>query len=62
MCAYETLSKYLLAAIFAILGLGLTVLGVTLIPFIGILMAIPLFGLAGYFLSTRLNQECKLSF
>jgi hypothetical protein len=39
-----------LGAVFILLGLMFTVLGVTFLPIIGIIMAIPLLGLSLYFL------------
>jgi hypothetical protein len=39
-----------LGAVFSLLGLMFTVLGVTFLPIIGIIMAIPLMGLSLYFL------------
>ena len=44
------LGGLVLGAVFSLLGLMFTVLGVTFLPIIGIIMAIPLMGLSLYFL------------
>lgn len=53
------LGGLVLGAVFSLLGLMFTVLGVTFLPIIGIIMAIPLLGLSLYFLRPLVQITIK---
>lgn len=53
------LGGLVLGAVFILLGLMFTVLGVTFLPIIGIIMAIPLLGLSLYFLRPLVQVTIK---
>lgn len=60
-CSLQTMSKYILGAVFLGLSTVFVVLGFTLFPIFGFLLALPLAGLALYFFKTRLNDQCELN-
>lgn len=59
-CVPQTISKLTLAVVFTLLGLGAVVVGLTVLPFIGLLLSIPFFGLAFYFYRTHLTRQCEI--
>ena len=59
-CVREHFSKLLLATILLIGGIGFGVIGITVLPFIGLLIAIPMLVLAGYFYRVHLNERCSI--
>lgn len=59
-CTSQTISKYLLGLIFLGLSVVFVILGFTLFPIFGLLLAIPVAGLAIYIFQTRLNDQCEL--
>nr|WP_320015158.1 hypothetical protein [uncultured Desulfobacter sp.] len=61
-CTSEKVSKYFLAGLFIVLSLGLVVMGVTFLPFIGFVLAVPVLAIAFIFIRTRLNDQCNLDF
>ncbi len=61
-CVSQKISKYLLGAVLGIAALGLVIIGVTILPIIGIVMAIPVIVLAVYIVQSRLNRECEIDF
>ncbi len=59
-CVIERPAKIAIAMALVLMALGMTVVGVVLIPVIGVFMAIPVFVLAGYFAFSPRSQECTL--
>ena len=59
-CLPQRLSKLLLGMLFILLGLGTFLIGLTVLPVIGILLSLPLFYLAYYFIRAHLNRECEI--
>ena len=59
-CVVERPAKIAIAAALVLMALGMSIIGVTLLPFIGLLMAIPVFALAGFFAFSPQSQECTL--
>lgn len=59
-CLIERPAKFAIAAALGLMALGMSVIGVTLLPFIGLLMAVPVFGLAGFFAFSPRSRECTL--
>lgn len=61
-CVPQTISKYLLGILLAIGAIGLIIIGVTLLPIVGLVMALPVIGLAVYVFQSRLNDQCEIDF
>jgi hypothetical protein len=59
-CVPERFSKLLLATILLLGGIGFSVIGITVLPVIGLLAAIPMLVLAGYFYRVHLNDRCNI--
>jgi hypothetical protein len=59
-CLPQKLSKLALGILFLIFGTGTAILGVTVLPLIGLVLAAPLFIIGIYFVRTHLNQKCEL--
>jgi hypothetical protein len=59
-CVPQKVSKLFLAMIFTLLGLGTAVIGAIVVPFFGLLFAIPFFGFAYYFYRSHLTNQCQL--
>jgi hypothetical protein len=59
-CMPERFSKLLLATILLLGGIGFGVIGITVLPFIGLVVAIPMLVLAGYFYRVHLNERCRI--
>ena len=60
-CLPQTISKLVLAAVFTLFGLGLVIIGLTVLPIIGLLLSLPVFALAFYFFHAHLNRECEIA-
>ncbi len=61
-CVPQKISKFMLASLLGIAALGLIVIGVTLLPILGIIMALPIIALAIYIFQTKLNDQCEIDF
>jgi len=59
-CMPERFSKLLLAAILLLGGIGFGVIGFTVLPVIGLLAAVPMLVLSGYFYRVHLNEKCRI--
>ena len=59
-CTSERFSKLLLATILLLGGIGFSVIGITVLPVIGLLVAVPMLVLAGYFYRVHLNEQCRI--
>ncbi|MGD8542175.1 MAG: hypothetical protein PVI27_03775 [Desulfobacteraceae bacterium] len=59
-CLPQKISKLALGILFLIFGTGTAILGVTVLPLIGLVLAAPLFIIGIYFVRTHLNQKCEL--
>ena len=59
-CLPQRLSMLTLGIIFTILGLGTVVVGITILPVIGLIFAVPLFCIAYYFYHTHLTGHCDI--
>nr|WP_320191561.1 hypothetical protein [uncultured Desulfobacter sp.] len=62
LCTSETFSKYFLGGLFGLFSLGLIVLGFTLLPVIGFVLALPVLAIGIFLIRTRLNDQCELDF
>ncbi len=59
-CLIERPASIGVAMILALIGTGFSVIGITVLPVLGILFAIPIFFLAGAFLFSEPSRECQL--
>ena len=59
-CLVERPAKFFIAAVLVLMALAMSVIGVTILPFFGLLMAIPVFALAAFFAFMPPSQECTL--
>ena len=60
VCLPERVSKLLLSVLLIAGGVGFLVIGVTVLPLIGFLFALPLLILGGYFYRVHLNERCRI--
>lgn len=61
-CVPQKISKYFLTTLLGLAALGLIVIGVTLLPIVGIIMAIPVIALAVYLFQSRMDDQCEIDF
>lgn len=61
-CLSQTISKYALSSVFVVFALGLVVLGVTILPIAGLILAVPVAGVAFILIRSRLNNQCQIDF
>jgi len=61
-CLSQRISKYLLSAVFGVFALGFVILGVTILPVVGLVMALPVVAVAIVLIRTRLNDQCQIDF
>ncbi|MCJ8498988.1 hypothetical protein [Desulfatitalea alkaliphila] len=59
-CMPEKISKAAIGIVFCLLGLGMVVLGLTILPYIGLFIAVPFFVLAFYFFRSHLTESCEI--
>lgn len=60
ICLPERFSKLILSLILLLGGIGFGVIGFTVLPLIGFLVAVPMLALAGYFYRVHLNERCRI--
>lgn len=60
LCLPERFSKLVLALILLLGGIGFGIIGFTVLPVVGFLVAIPMLALAGYFYRVHLNDRCRI--
>lgn len=61
-CVPQKISKYFLGLLFLSAALALLVIGVTILPFIGWLLALPVIAIALYIFRVHLNDQCEIDF
>lgn len=59
-CVPEKLSKFMIASLIMAAAAGLIVIGVTLLPVFGFVLAIPVIALSVYIFRLHLNKECQI--
>jgi hypothetical protein len=59
-CFIERLSKLGISITLLVFGLGLVVIGLTIIPVFGLVFAVPVLLASGYFIKAHLNRECQI--
>ena len=60
-CLPQKVTKLALGILFLLFGSGTAVLGVTILPVIGLILALPLFIVGIYFIRSHLNQKCEIA-
>lgn len=60
-CLPERITKLTIAVVLLLGGVGMLLLGFTVLPVIGFAAAVPMLILAGYFFYARLNEQCEIS-
>ena len=61
-CAPEKISKFMLGLIMMGFALALIIIGVTLLPVFGFILAVPVIALAIYIFRLHLNDQCEIDF
>ena len=60
-CFFERISNIGVGSALLLIALGFVVITVTILPPFGLLVAVPVMGLATLFLFARRSRECRLS-
>ena len=59
-CLFERVSHFGVGAALLFIAMGLTLIGVTVLPLIGFMAAVPVFVLSAYFFLAPKSRECAL--
>lgn len=59
-CLPQKISMLFLGITFTLLGMGAVVVGVTILPVVGLIFAVPFLCLAFYFYHTHLSSKCEI--
>ncbi|MCF6246128.1 MAG: hypothetical protein L3J69_02080 [Desulfobacula sp.] len=59
-CVPQKISKLMLGTIMLGAALGLIIIGVTLLPIFGFILAVPVVALAIYIFRLHLNDQCEI--
>lgn len=59
-CVPQKISKLLLGVVILAAAAGLILIGVTLLPVFGILLALPVIALSVYVFRLHLNDQCEI--
>lgn len=59
-CLPERISKLAVAILLLLAGIGLVVLGFTILPVFGLILAIPFLAFSFYFFRAHLNEKCEI--
>ena len=61
-CVPERFSKLMLGSLTLAAALALIILGITLLPVVGFILAVPVIILAIYIFRLHLNDQCEIDF
>ena len=61
-CVPQKISKFMMGSIMLAAAAALVVIGVTLLPIFGFVLAIPVIALAIYIFRLHLNDQCEIDF
>ncbi|SDU53969.1 hypothetical protein [Desulfobacula phenolica] len=59
-CVPQKISKLMLGSLMLIAALGLIIIGITLLPVFGFMLAVPVIALAIYIFKLHLNEKCEI--
>ncbi len=60
ICLFERFSKTGIGIFFLFIALGLVLSGLTVLPFFGFVLAIPVLLVSFYFFRAHLNEQCQI--
>ena len=60
-CFFERVSNFGAGMALMFIALGLIVIGVNIVPVLGIFIAVPIFLVAAYFFTAPANPECRIN-
>ncbi len=60
-CLFERVSKISIGLTLLLFGLGLIVIGLTVLPIFGLILAVPVLGASAYFIKAHLNKQCQIA-
>jgi hypothetical protein len=60
-CLFERASHVGVGLSFLLMAMGLSVIGITVLPFFGLLAAAPVFFLSAFFFAAPKSRECTIS-
>ncbi len=61
-CVPQKISKLMMGSIMLAAAAALVIIGVTLLPIVGFVLAIPVIALAIYIFRLHLNDQCEIDF
>ncbi|MBT3806014.1 MAG: hypothetical protein HOG03_15635 [Desulfobacula sp.] len=61
-CVPQKISKFMLGSFLLALSSGLIIIGITLLPFFGFILAVPVIALAIYVFRLHLSDQCEIDF
>ncbi len=59
-CVPQRISRLMLVALLFAAAAALIIIGITILPFFGFILAIPVLALAAYLYKLHLNDQCEL--
>lgn len=59
-CMFEKASNISVGAVLFLIGLGFAAIGITVLPVIGLIFAVPVLGLSAIFFTAQRSKECSL--
>ena len=59
-CVPQKISKLLLGSLMLVAAIALVIIGVTLLPVFGFILAVPVIALSFYIYSLHLNDQCEI--
>lgn len=59
-CKLERVSNFTIGLILLLIGLGFTLIGIAIIPVLGLVIAVPILILAGIFLAAPRSKACAI--
>jgi len=61
-CVPQKMSKFMLGSFLLAAASGLIIIGITLLPVLGFILAVPVIALAIYIFRLHLNDQCEIDF
>jgi hypothetical protein len=61
-CVPQKISKFMLGSLLLAAASGLIVIGITLLPVFGFMLAVPVIALAIYIFRLHLSDQCEIDF
>ena len=59
-CLFERPANIMISAILFSMALGLSIIGITILPVLGLILAVPVYVLSGAFLLSPRSDACSL--